>query len=163
MYGFPVPCIITSSNEVVAYEDKAMGIPAFAAALDVASSPSLCARQCIALGLKPQGNAIFLSKILALVSTLETFRKIRGRILYRSYAVTFSRSLGGSVCAYFCYRRVYSRYHVHSAAIVILPKAIGQIFRTIVLKITDGKHKRIERWGAIGHSVVRIELVVCVW
>lgn len=93
MYGFPTPCAMTSSNEVVAYEDNAIGIPIFAAALDVASSPSGCARQCIALGLKPQGNVIFLPKISALVSTLETFRKILGRILYLSYAVTFSRSL----------------------------------------------------------------------
>lgn len=93
MYGFPVPCAITSSNEVVAYEDKAIGIFIFAAALDVANSPSGCARQCIALGLNPHGNAISFPKILALVSTLETFRKMRGRILYLSYAVTFSRSL----------------------------------------------------------------------
>jgi hypothetical protein len=99
MYGLPVPCAMTSSKDVVAYEDNAIGIPAFAAALEVASSPSLCARQCIALGLKPQGKVIFLPKISALVSTLETFRKIRGRILYLSYAVTFSRSLMSSVTA----------------------------------------------------------------
>ena len=161
MYGFPVPCAMTSSKDVVAYEDSAIGIPAFAAALDVASSPSLCARQCIALGLKPQGNAIFLPKISAVVSTLETFRSMRGRILYRSYAVTFSRSLSTSVNAYCCQQRVHSRHHIHGAAIVILSEAVGQVFRTIVLKITDGKYKRIERWRAIGHSLVRFVLVVC--
>lgn len=93
IYGFPAPCAMTSSSDVVAYEDKAIGILILAAALEVASSPSGWARQCIALGLNPQGNAIFLPNISALVSTLETFRRIRGRILYFSYAVTFSRRL----------------------------------------------------------------------
>lgn len=93
MYGFPAPCAMTSSNDVVAYEDRAIGIPHLAAALDVPSSPSGCARQCIALGLNPHGNVICLPNISAAVSTLETFRRMRGRILYLSYAVTFSRSL----------------------------------------------------------------------
>jgi hypothetical protein len=56
MYGLPVPWALTSSNAIVEYEDKAIGISAFAAALEVASSPSGCAKQCIADGLSPQGK-----------------------------------------------------------------------------------------------------------
>jgi hypothetical protein len=93
MYGFPVPCAMTSSSGVVAYEDKTIGMPIFDAALDVASSPSLCARRCMALGLNPHGNVTLLLNISAPVSTFDTFRNMRGRILYLSYAVTFSRSL----------------------------------------------------------------------
>jgi hypothetical protein len=56
MKGFPAPSALTSSNATFEYEDKAIGIPALAAALEVASSPSGCAKQCIAVGLIPQGK-----------------------------------------------------------------------------------------------------------
>lgn len=98
IYGFPLPCVFTSSSDVLEYEDKAMGMPIFAAALEVAISPSGCANLCIADGLNPQGNVIFVPNISALVSRFETFRSTRGRILYLSYAETLSRSLFSSEC-----------------------------------------------------------------
>lgn len=162
MYGLPAPCAMTFSKDIVAYEDSAIGTPALAAALDVASSPSLCARQCIALGLNPQGNVILLPKISALVSILETLRKMRGRILYRSYAVTFSLSLVKSAAADGRYQYVHPRYHVHGTAIVILAEGFGEIFRAIVLKVTNREYKRIERCRTIGHSLVQVVRVGCV-
>lgn len=77
------------------YDDKAIAIFIFADALDVAISPSGCAKQCIADGLRPHGKATCVPNISTLVSTFDTFRRTRGRILYRSYEETFSRRLVG--------------------------------------------------------------------
>lgn len=84
---------MTSSRDVVEYEESAIGIPIFAAALDVAISPSGCASRCMAEGLRPQGKLALYPNKVALVSMLETFRRMRGRIRYLSKAATFSRSL----------------------------------------------------------------------
>lgn len=46
-----------------------MATPIFAAALDVASSPSGCASCCIAEGLIPQGKEVYGEKQSALVAT----------------------------------------------------------------------------------------------
>ena len=83
-----------------------------AAAPEVANSPSGCASCCIAEGLIPKGNDVyggsnqrrvprhefaadrtFCPISLPVVSTRETFRKIRGQILYLLYAETLSLSL----------------------------------------------------------------------
>lgn len=90
---------MTFSNAILEYEDKAIAIPAFAAALDVASSPSGCARQCIVVGLRAQGKLALYPKISAVESRLETLRRMRGWILYRSYAETLSLSLNRSESA----------------------------------------------------------------
>ncbi|KAG9868701.1 FMN-dependent dehydrogenase, partial [Aureobasidium melanogenum] len=81
-YGFPRPCERTSSIEVVAHDESPMAIPYLAAALEVATSPSGCARQCMAAGAKPNGIDTFVPQIVVLGSTVETSRRTRGRILY---------------------------------------------------------------------------------
>jgi hypothetical protein len=43
----------------VAYEERPMAIPIFAAARDVAISPSGWAKLCIAAGLNPRGNEVW--------------------------------------------------------------------------------------------------------
>ena len=55
-YGLPLLTFITSSREVVEYDDKHKATPSAAAARDVPSSPSGCASFCIADGLNPNGN-----------------------------------------------------------------------------------------------------------
>lgn len=51
---------MTSSIAVVAYVDRPIAIPVLAAALDVAFSPSGCARQCMAAGEKPKGSVTWI-------------------------------------------------------------------------------------------------------
>jgi hypothetical protein len=83
--------------------------PNLAAARDAASSPSGWASFCDAAGLNPKGrdtwvgqyssvwgaigDCTFVPRIRVLMSTCSTFRRILGRIWYRSKADSLSRSL----------------------------------------------------------------------
>jgi hypothetical protein len=83
----------TSSNVVVANEERPIAIPIFLQALAVASSPSECASLCIAVGATPSGTLFLCPKIFTLVSIFDTSRKTLGRMRYLVYASRFSWSV----------------------------------------------------------------------
>lgn len=83
----------TSSSDLVANDDKPIATSYFLQAPAVPTSPSECARHCIAVGATPIGMLFRWPKMLTVESTLETSRSTRGRMRYFSYADVFSRSV----------------------------------------------------------------------
>lgn len=69
---------------------------AFAAALDVASSPSSCAILCIAAGENPSGMLTLAPKHSVDMSTCDTSMQMRGRRRMRLYAAMLSSRLGSA-------------------------------------------------------------------
>lgn len=61
-------------------------MPALRQALAVASSPSECARHCIAVGATPRGMAFLKPKIMEDVSKFEMSLNTRGLMRYLVYA-----------------------------------------------------------------------------
>jgi hypothetical protein len=92
-YGLPLPWAVMSSMDSVEYIDTAIQMPYLAAARDVASSPSSCASLCMAAGANPRGKLVLHPNISPVWSTCSTLTNTRGRILYRLYASSLSRSL----------------------------------------------------------------------
>ena len=68
----------TSSMEVVPMVDRAKGIPAAAAALAPACSPSVCIMRVKPVGAMPKGSSTLLPRTSQPVSTVETLRSMAG-------------------------------------------------------------------------------------